>query len=394
MSVLCCRIPEFLITLALRRAPALAGVPLGLQGGDERVWAVSPSALSSGVLTGMTARQARVRCPDLLLRPLDLEESQAEQEHFLGEMTRWELPVEEQGWGAAWLDLHTVATAADDVCALAAELGGRVRAAMGPLLQPALGWDSSKFTSRAAATCAAAGAMRMVGKAEESHFLSPLSITLLPLPEDALQQLHWLGIRTLGQYAALPPTAVWRRYGQAGKLAQRWALGKDNRPVCGNLRPPPETFEVEIEPASDQSGRVLAEIMLVLHPRLRVLAATLSGIRRLRLTLHFLAAGVRTLEVIFVEPSSHPARIEAAVAQQLGALVWPGEVERVEVNVLESGELPAGQLNLFAEPVPDVAPVMALAQQLSGRYGRCFFQGQILEANHPVAERASRLQPA
>ena len=82
------------------------------------------------------------------------------------------------------------------------------------------------------------------------------------------------------------------------------------------------------------------------------------------------------------------------MAQQLGALVWPGEVERVEVNVLESGELPAGQLNLFAEPVPDVAPVMALAQQLSGRYGRCFFQGQILEANHPVAERASRLQPA
>jgi hypothetical protein len=35
----------------------------------------------------------------------------------------------------------------------------------------------------------------------------------------------------LGQYAALPPSAVLQQFGKAGRLAQRFAQGKDDRPV-------------------------------------------------------------------------------------------------------------------------------------------------------------------
>ena len=59
MSVLCCRVPHLLITLACRRTPALADRPLALLGPDERVWAASPLAAQSGVQTQMRAEEAR-----------------------------------------------------------------------------------------------------------------------------------------------------------------------------------------------------------------------------------------------------------------------------------------------------------------------------------------------
>ncbi len=124
---------------------------------------------------------------------------------------------------------------------LAAELGRRLRGRLGVHLQPALGWDSGKFTAHAAAMQVAPGRIRLVDKAEEVRFLAPLPVTLLPLPPLHLQQLHWLGVRTVGQFAALPAAAVWQRFGAAGKLAHRWAQGKDDRPVRSRLsrRPAP-----------------------------------------------------------------------------------------------------------------------------------------------------------
>jgi nucleotidyltransferase/DNA polymerase involved in DNA repair len=396
MSVLCCRIPDFLVTLAVRRSPALAGRPLALLGGDARVWAASSTAQEEGVAPGMAARQARALCPDLLLRPVETAEAEGAQESFLGEVARWELPLEVQGWGAAYIDLRDVAAAPDAVQPLAADLGRRVRTLLGQPLQPALGWDSSKFTARAAATAAAPGAVRLVERRDEQRFLSPLPITLLPLPWPALQQLHWLGIRSLGQFAELPPAAVWQRFGQAGKVAQRWAQGRDNRPLAPTAHASPEMVLVEMDPPSDQSVRVLEGCLEALRPVLRRLATALAGCRRLRLELAFLDGSKRHEEIVFVEPVASEARVQAALAQRLQSLIWPAELERVEMTLLESGELVAGQLPLFAEEqggADDAGGTgVVLAQRLTGRYGRCFFLGQVVEAAHPVAERASHLQ--
>lgn len=392
MSVLCCRIPDFLVTLAVRRTPALAGRPLALLGGDARVWAASPVAQQEGVAAGMAARQARALCPDLLLQPVESTDAEGRQEGFLAEVARWELPLEVQGWGAAYVDLRGVAATPAAVQPLAADLGRRLRSLMGAPLQPALGWDSSKFTARAAATAAAPGALRLVERRDEERFLAPLPVALLPLPWPALQQLHWMGIRTLGAFGALPPAAVWQRYGQAGKLAQRWAQGRDNRPLVGAALAAPETLLVDLDPPSDQAGRVLAECMAALRPVLRRLAANLAGCRRLRLEPAFVDGSTRSEEIVFVEPVAAEARVQTALAQRLQALIWPAELERVTLTLLESGELAPGQLPLFAEEQADAGAAVALAQRLAGRYGRCFFLGQVIEATHPVAERTFQLQ--
>ena len=259
MSVLCCRVPNFLVGLAARQHPEWEGRPLALIGAEGHIWAASPEARQSGVYAQMSARQAQTRCPDVLLCTLDAQQSEAEQGALLGTLAQSGLPVEAQTWGTAYVDLQQVVDqrAHGNLSAerlqrtvrpLCAELGKKIQKLFGETLSPALGWDSSKFTSRAAAGFAKPGHMRLVAHAEETSFLNPLSIQLLPLPWAALQQLAWLGIRTLGQFARLPAAAVGQRFGPAGRIAQQWAQGRDQRPVCANTRSTPEPLILEFEP--------------------------------------------------------------------------------------------------------------------------------------------------
>jgi len=400
MSVLCCRVPNLLITLACRRAPALAGRPLALLGPDERVWATSLAALQCGVQAQMRAQEAQTACPDLLLRELDVSSAEAEHGALLVEVAEWRLPVEPVGWGGAYVNLHAVAESAASVQPLAAELGQRLRKKLGADLQPAIGWDSSKFTASAAAAHTAPGRMRLVEGKDEARFLGPLPVTLLPLPRPHLQQLHWLGICTLRQFAALPPVGVFQRFGPAGRQAQRWAQGHDDRPVAAAVSALPEPATVTLDPPARTLQPVVEAVMASLRPLLTECAARLEGVRRLRLTMVFVAGAdqsmdpMQSIDITFVEPASQAERVQAAVTQGLGRLIWPAEVETVRWALLQTGELLPPQLALFAEPPPQFDNLPALAQRLAVRDGGAhLFQATVAQSNHPIPERRGALLP-
>jgi DNA polymerase IV len=391
MSVLCCRIPDFLIRLHCRRHPGLAALPLALLGGDEQIWALSPAAASCGVLPGMSPRQAQMRCPDLRLYPLDSQEAAGEQGAFLGALHQWGLPVEPLGWGCAYLDLGWLARERHKVEPFCADMGRNLRQALGELLQPSLGWDSGKFTARAAAFQTAPGRMKLVDKSDEVRFLSPLPISLLPLSPAALQQLHWLGIHTLGQYAQLPEVAVWQRFGQAGKLARRWAQGRDDRPIQSAAAQTPEAITVTFDPPEGLFGPVRQALLAALRPALAELAAQLRGLHHLRLQMYFVDGSTRTLDLTFVEAAYQEARLSSLLSHRLETLAWPGEIEEVTLWLLASGEVPIQQATLFPEMAPrEDASLAELAHTLQGRFGHIFFQSAVTEASHPVAERRSQ----
>lgn len=387
MSVLCCHIPDFLLNLACRTQPDAAIRPFALLGPDERVCAASASARQSGVHKEMAARQAQMRCPDIMLQPLDTQHSQEEQDAFLSVLTHWQLPVEAQSWGAAYVDLNQVAHVADEVHPLAADLGGRVRQELGQSLQPALGWDSGKFTARAAAAYTAPGRMRLVGKTEESRFLFPLSITLLPLPLPAQQQLHWLGIRTLGQFAALPPAAIWQRFGPAGRLAQSWARGRDDRPVHNTVQSAHPPIEFDLDPPTSQLQVAVEATLHALQPHLQTLRDRLEGCRRLHLDMRFVDGSAKRVTVSFLEATCQQERLQQALAHHLQTLEWPAELDCAAITILEIAELPAGQLTLFPELFEPASPLQTLVQKLAVRYGDFLFQGEIVQPHHLLADR-------
>ena len=392
MSVICCHTPNFLIQLAYRQQPHIADRPLALLGPDERICATSPLASKQGVRLAMRPRQAQTYCPEVALLPLDTATAHAEQAALLSKLAAWELPVEELGWGAAYVDLHAVTKDAVKVQPLAAELGRIVRHTLGEDLTPALGWDSGKFTARAAALRALPGRMRLIDKRAEVPFLSPLSITLLPLAPKVLQELGWLGIRTLGQFAALPGTSVAQRWGKVGRLAQRWAQGRDDRPVRTTVSAVPETLEIDLDPPSNRLPLILAAAQAALEPRLQALADQLAGCKRLRLLLHFVEGAVRTVDIALVEPTSQRATLIATLAHHLAALNWPGELSRLQISLVEIVELPAQQLTLFPALDARPTPLTELVKRFSARYGQVFLQGELDDPLHPVAERRFRWQ--
>jgi len=408
MSVLCCRIPDFLLNLACHSQDAapeeLQRRPLALLAGSvgagEHVCAVSPAARQSGVRIDMSPRQAQMRCPDIEFRPLNSEVSRQEQGAFLSTLAEWQLPVEAQSWGLAYIDLHGVAAYAQEVQPLAADLGRRVRQQMSRRLQPALGWDSGKFTARAAAAYTMPGRMRLVGKTDEVRFLSPLSVTLLPLPSPALQQLHWLGIRTLGQFAALPPAGVWQRFGPQGRLAQSWARGHDDRPVQRSVQEPAPALDIDLDPPSALLPPVVEAAMHALDPHLQALYERMEGCRRLHLDLRFIDGNLRRDEITFIDPCSRAqepsgrgwARLRDALTHRLQTPAWPAELERMSIAILETAELPAQQLSLFPQELEPSAPLQTLVQKLASRYGSPFFKGEIPQARHPLAERRIHFQ--
>ncbi len=393
MSVLCCHISDFLIRLHLRRFPQEMERPLGLLGSDERLCAVSPLAQQCGVIEGMTARQARMRCPDLALFALDGREAEAEQHAFVGSLSAGGLPVESLGWGAAYLDLRWLATEKGKVQPFCSDIGRALRQELGDSLLPALGWDSGKFTARAAAMQTAPGHMRLVDKRDEAGFLRPLPVTLLPLPPRSLQTLAWLGIRTLGQYAQLPESAVWQRFGQAGKLAHAWARGRDNRPVQNGVGPLPQPLSFSFAPPEGLLGPVLEAAAALLRPQLHTLTAQMAGIRRLRLQLDCLDGRKQTVDIATVEAVDQEARLVALLRHKLEALTWRAEVESITLYILETGELHLAQGRLFPEFEAVGAVEMQNLASLYGRYGAIFLQGEVVDAHHPVPERRSRLYP-
>ena len=67
---------------------------------------------------------------------------------------------------------------------------------------------SRRFTALAAASVARPGQILIVGEKEETSFLEPLPLSLLPLSSDRYAELEGLGLRRIGELARLPGGAV------------------------------------------------------------------------------------------------------------------------------------------------------------------------------------------
>jgi nucleotidyltransferase/DNA polymerase involved in DNA repair len=340
----------------------------------------------------MNLRQAQSTCPELVLHPVDLHECQTVQDTLLNTLTTWGLPLEEIGWGHAYLDLHLLATTRQKVQPLAIELGRQIRAALGTELQPSIGWDSGKFTAHAAANIALPGKIRLVSREEEVPFLSPLSINLLPLSPEVKHELTLLGIHTLGKFAQLPTTAVVRRFGPAARMAHQWSQGHDPRPVHNSVRATFSPITTDIDPPTGLVNPIIEALLTLLRPWLDAFALELAGCRKLNIDMKFLDGSKRTLNLTFATAITKDSTLCASLAHHLQNLNWPAEMEKITVSGLEKSELPAAQLSLFPEFVETVTPGNSLVQRLKQVYGPIFYRGKVVAPLHLMGNQCSTVE--
>ncbi|MFN8499211.1 MAG: hypothetical protein U0641_15285 [Anaerolineae bacterium] len=345
MAILTCAIPSFALGWLARSDAALLTRPVAVLGAGGRVVDASASARAAGVAVGQTVRQAQVACADLLVREVDVRDCAREFEAVLGVLEGFSDRVEPAGLGQAFVDAPGVK--ADDAADVCREVGRQVRNEVGATLQPAIGCDSGKFTAHAAASHTAPGRIRVVMGADETPFLRPLPVGLLPLPLESQTRLGYLGIRRLGQYADLPPKAVLQQFGLSGKLAQSWARGEDRRPVAPRSGRPQVTMSAQFDPPLDTLGPLLGAALRLLEEPTVGLQTRLQGAQAMTAALEFTHGPPRVARWALTAPTAERGRLGQLLVARWEGGRWDGGVTGLTLTLGEIGDLLGHQMALW-----------------------------------------------
>ena len=260
-------VPHFGTSVARRAGGMTEGRPLVLLDGDGRVLAADAAAARSGVTLGLPERHAAARCPEAILTPAARFSVWEAQEMFLDRAKSYADRWQPDGLGRVYLDMTGLESpresgAQDAASGVDPGLLSWCQAVASAVRRmdwlPALGVTGSKFGAHVAGQAAWQNAALLLTPAAQRAFLASQPVATLPLDLDTLTQLRHLGVHTLGQYAHLPVAGVLSRFGPAGRTAQRWALGLDDRPLVPPWEAPEISTRVELDtPLIDQERLLL-----------------------------------------------------------------------------------------------------------------------------------------
>lgn len=386
-------IPYFAAAIAARRDPALAGQPFVITASAAgRVLAVSPEAARLGITVGMSLRQAHLRCPQAQLvpaRPEQDEPSRAEiLELLLAFAARIE-PASHQHHLLIYADFELQTGPAPAQLALANEVSRAIQ--QQTHLRPALGLASGKFPAYLAATAIGLNRALWITPGQERSFLAPFPIQRLPLDQELTRRLHLVGLKTVGQFAALPGGAVLTQFGPQGRQLHQLARGLDDRPLQ------PWSPEAPAQLTQSFDSLVIDCPNLVVHGR--QLLATLADrlktrgqvARTLQLVLHLDNDAVWSDQIPLRQPTADPARLIPLLEALLERVQIECGVVALTLHLTGLTPVQAEQLRLFDEPAPFNRSAWWPA--LAGRFGPDrFFQPELLDPTASLPEARFRLR--
>src|SRR5215217_2350983 len=245
----------------------------------NRVVACSPAARAEGVRPGLRRREAQSRCPELELLAHDPARDARAFEPVLvaiEQLTPW---VEVLHPGECAFPARGAARYHGGEPSLVATLAAAVHAALGGRGGCRVGIADGTFAAGLAArrsgtegglsqaglvgrwSGAGGGASSQAGRSGRHGVIVPPGGSrafLAPFPVATLDRLDLadllvrLGLRTLGDLAALPGIDLAARFGPEGARAARLAAGLDEHPR-GARRPPPDLrVAAELDPPADR----------------------------------------------------------------------------------------------------------------------------------------------
>lgn len=385
----CVWIPLFPLRCELTRRPQLTIQPTALLHpyDPKRLWQVSPQAHRQGVKPGFTVSQAIGLCPALTLiepDPVWYDERFAALLHQLHQVTPIIEPDSELG--RAYLGVEglerlygpperVIGAIVQAIDRWSVDGANDTTQTTTPLPTARLGWALGKFASWVAATRSRPGEFVILSEAEQPRFLAAQPLALLPLDSETQARLYRLGLKTLGDLAALPENAVTAQFGSNAKLWRRLAAGELIEPVTGRELPQPITAEIDFpDPITD---RVLLSRSLD-----RLVERALKSPRRagarvctVRVRAELEAGGSWMLEITLKDPSADRHRITAPFKTRLEQAPPNRPVQRlrVEFTSFAPGTV---ELQLFARDAQAAAragrrrALRAAAEQIKSRLKR------------------------
>lgn len=383
MRLVCLHVPDFPLAAWLRVEPELRGAALAVADGPApraRIVALSAAARRRGVGEGMTAAQALAVAGDLAVRAAAVEAERAAQAALADVAWSFSPRVEEGPPGTLWFDadgLGGLFASEHDL----AQAALRRAAACG--LEAAVGIAGSKVTAELAARDG--GGCAVVPAADEWRLLAPLSLDLLAPPPALRATLRRWGLRTLGDLAGLPASAVATRLGPEAAALARRARGEDVHPLAP--RPLPLCFEEAA--ALDWGIDGLEPFLFVVRGLLDRLLARLAvrGLvcGDLRLSLGLADRGRDERTVAVAAPSSAARPLLTLIRVHLERQPPRAAVEHVRLAAVPE-RLRAAQLDLFRPTGPAPAQMAATLARLGALCGAAAVGApQVADSHRPDA---------
>jgi nucleotidyltransferase/DNA polymerase involved in DNA repair len=343
VTAACVWIPLFPLRCEEARQGELARYPIALIAPDttRKLWQVSALGRHTGVKPGMTVSQAIGLCPTLRLLEPDPVHYDEQFAKLLAELTEVSPVVEPAELGLAYVGCDGLEGIYGGVEKILDAIACGVRRVA------RLGWGVGKFIAWVAASRAKRSEAIVVSRGEEQKFLASQPIAVLPLDPDTHRRLRQLGIRTLGELAALPESALAAQFGSIGRRLWLLAAGRITEPVVGRVTPEPIVAALTF-------FTPIGERELLVHALEQLIARALKHPRRIGWRVHGLrlradleSSGSWLAAMLLKDPTADAERIAAPLKIRLEQSPPTGGVERL---VLEFTAFAPGtaELQLFA----------------------------------------------
>lgn len=351
--VACALIPRLSLKSALGDRRELIGRPVALApepGGPQVIGQVSGAAEAFGVRAGMRLGEALSRCPALSLVAPDPVRAEALWEQSLRRLEAIGAAVEPSRPGEAFFATEPMRA----LCGGPEAVLARGRRALGGAGGARLGAGPNRL-------CAHAAAVRMrarrpavvVSDAAARRLLAGLPVGVLRDRLDGEWEranlpdtLERLGVKTMGELAALPAEAIADRFGEPGLRALKLARGVE-RPLRPRL--PHDEIECRLGLGEAASGQQLERALQLLIERLLAHPARAGRtIRRLRIEARLAGEGGWRCEVVLRSASVDSERLRLVLAPRLAEL--PGPASWLGLRALELGSAAGEQPALARDP--------------------------------------------
>jgi DNA polymerase-4 len=223
----------FFVSMELLRHPELRGLPVIVAGGlgpRGVVNTCSYEARKFGVRSALPVAQARRLCPHGVYLESDFSFYAPASKQFHAILRDYTPAVEPAGTDEAYLDVAGSERLFGDAETIAKDIRRRVKEEIG--ITASIGVSMNKLVSKVASDAAKPDGLLIVPAGTEAEFFAPRPVRELPMvgPKMAEALAH-LGVRTIGDIAALPESALVSRFGSHGAELRARALGIYDAPV-------------------------------------------------------------------------------------------------------------------------------------------------------------------
>lgn len=223
----------FYASVEQRDRPALRGRPV-IVGADPRgrgvVSAASYDARRFGVHSAMPIGRAARLCPEGVFLPVDMPKYVGVSRQIMTILAEFTPLLEPLSIDEAFLDMTGTQGLFGDGLEQARRIKSRIRDAVN--LTASVGVASNKFIAKVASDLRKPDGLVLVAAGDEAAFLAPLPVSRLwGVGRVTASDLESMGIRTIGQLAAIPPAHLEARFGHGAIVLGELARGIDERPV-------------------------------------------------------------------------------------------------------------------------------------------------------------------